>query len=586
KIGFDAPFLAEMAQVVIDTMGAHYTDLQARREFILTEITQEEKRFHHTLDQGLNLLDELMADLATRGQRVIPGSRAFKLYETYGFPLDLTRDIATERGFSVDEAGYRAAMDEHIRISGGESFLYEKSEELEFYSQLLDQLKEKELLPPDGVEHVYTETAELESHLIAIVRDRQIVPSAGEGETVELVLPTTPFYVESGGQVSDAGLISHYYQEGGEEVADWEVIIEDTRRPLPGLIVHTGRVKTGTVRQGDTVWAEVDWERRWDIARNHTATHLLHNELRYTLGEHIQQAGSLVTPDRLRFDFTHSAMLTQDELDVIERSVNEAILANYPLEVIYTDYKEAVARGAIALFGEKYGDRVRVVQIGYPGEPFSQELCGGTHVGWTSEIGLFHIISESSVGAGLRRIEAVTGRAAQRLVQKRLGVLESAAIFLGCSPDDVDRKVLALLDEVQSQQKEIAQLRQEVAQRDFETLLTKVQDVYGVKVLSAQVTAADMNTLRKMSDWFRDRLGSSVIVLGAVMGAKPRFVAAVTPDLVERGLHAGQLVKAVAQVVSGDGGGKSTLAQAGGRDISRLGEALLLVPDLVAESIK
>ncbi len=586
KIGFEQPFLTEIAQVVIENMSEHYADLRARQDFILAEIAQEEERFHRTLDQGLNLLSELMADLATHSQRVIPGAKAFKLYDTYGFPLDLTRDVATENDFDLDEAGYQTAMEEHIKASGGDMFAYEESEEMESYSRLLSELKEKGLLPAEGVEHVYDETASVDTTVIAILRQGRVVSSAREEEEVELVLPVTPFYVESGGQVSDTGLIACCHQEDGEEVVDWEVTVEDMRQPAPGLIVHVGRVLAGTVRQHDAAWALVDWERRWDIARNHTATHLLHGELRYILGQHVQQAGSLVTPDRLRFDFTHSSMLTQDELEAIERSVNEAVLTNYPLEALYTDYRQAVKEGAIALFGEKYGNQVRVITIGYPDEPFSQELCGGTHVSWTSEIGFFHIISESSIGAGLRRIEAVTGRAAQQLVQKRLGVLESTAVFLGCAPDEVDRKVLALLDEVQDQRKEISRLRREIARHEFEALLERVQDVQGVKVLAVQVMAAEgMDTLREMSDWFRDRLGSGVVVLGAVLGSRPNFVAAVTPDLVDRGLHAGHLVKAVAQVVGGGGGGKPTLAQAGGHDISRLGEALLLVPELVAGSL-
>jgi alanyl-tRNA synthetase len=351
---------------------------------------------------------------------------------------------------------------------------------------------------------------------------------------------------------------------------------------------------SGEPRVGDSAQAAVDAERRLDIARSHTATHLLHNALRRTLGEHVQQAGSLVAPDRLRFDFTHSAMLTQDELSLIEQSVNEAILANYPVTAIHSSYKEAIAAGAIALFGEKYGKRVRVLKTGDPSEPFSQELCGGTHVNRTSEIGSFHIVSESSIGAGLRRIEAVTGRGAQEFVQKRMGVLGSAAASLGCSPDEVDQKVLALQDELQRQTREVARLRREIAHRDFEELLSQVQDVSGVKVLAAQVEAADLDTLREMSDWFRNRVGSrggglpaqsGVIVLGAVMDSKPGFVAAITPDLVERGLHAGRLVKRVAQVVGGGGGGRPTLAQAGGRDAGRIGEALRLVPDLVERGL-
>jgi alanyl-tRNA synthetase len=578
KIGFQGPFLAEVAKVVIDLMGSYFTELRARREFILSTITQEEERFQRTLDMGLNLLDELIADLSSRGEIMIPGDQAFRLYDTYGFPLDLTRDVAKERGLTVDEEGFAAALERQRELArAAQRFAFEEEEKLKVYSDLLDELKRTGVLSETGVEHIYSEGTEAQARVAAIVRDGQVVDSAGEGDEVELVLTATPFYVESGGQVSDTGMI---VRDG-----EWKVAIKDVRQPLSGLIVHIGEVLAGSPRVEDGAVAMVDPQRRMDIARNHTATHLLHNALRHILGEHVQQAGSLVAPDRLRFDFTHSAMLAQDELSLIEQAVNEAILANYPVTAIHTSYKEAIAEGAIALFGEKYGEQVRVLKIGDPSEPFSQELCGGTHVNRTSEIGFFHIISESSIGAGLRRIEAVTGRAAQKLVQERMRILESSAASLGCSPHEVDRKVLALLDELQAQTREIARLRREIAQRDFEKLLPRVQDVKGVKVLAAQVEATDMETLREMSDWFRNRMGSGVIVLGAVMDSKPSFVAAITPDLVERGLHAGQLAKRVAQVVGGSGGGKPTLAQAGGRDTGRMVEALRLVPELVAEGL-
>jgi alanyl-tRNA synthetase len=543
---------------------------------------------------------------------VIPGDQAFKLYDTYGFPLDLTRDVAKERGFTVDDEGFLAALEkQRERARAAQQFALEVEEKLEVYSNLLDQLKQSGVLSGTGVEHLYTEGMAAEAKVAAIMRSGQVVNSVRKGDEVELVLTATPFYVESGGQVSDTGVIVSMEQGSKEQRSrggvdpllpcspaplpsplraggterGWEVAVSDVRQPLAGFIVHIGEVLSGEPRVGDMAQAVVDSERRMDIARNHTATHLLHNALRRVLGEHVQQAGSLVAPGRLRFDFTHSAMLTQDELSRIGQFVNQAILANYPVHVFHRGYKEAIAEGAIALFGEKYGEQVRVLKVGDPSRPFSQELCGGTHVAHTSEIGPFHILSESSIGAGLRRIEAVTGRAAQELAQERMRVLESSAAALGCSPDEVDQKILALQRELQGQIREVARLRRQIAQRDFDELLSQVQDVKGAKVLAAQVEAADMDTLREMSDWFRDRLGSGVVVLGAVMASKPNFVAAITPDLVERGLHAGQLAKQVAQVVGGSGGGKPTLAQAGGRDTGRIGEALSLVPDLVAEGL-
>ncbi|MDY7041451.1 MAG: alanine--tRNA ligase [Chloroflexota bacterium] len=584
KIGFQEPFLAEIAKVVIEIMGSHFTELPARQKFILETITQEEKRFYHTLDAGLALLDEIIDELSATGETVIPGDKAFTLWSERGFPLDLTKDIAEEHRLTVEEDGYWQAMKKHRLISGaGQRFEAQDESEMEVYSVLLEDLQQKGKLPPPGVLHVYDDNVDLDTEVVALLKNEKVVTGAKIGDEVEMVLAGTPFYVESGGQVCDTGFVAHYH--GDETEPRWEVEVREVYRPLPGLIVHRGQVMSGSPRVGDKVWALVDYERRLDIARNHTATHLLHSELRYILGEHVQQAGSLVAPDRLRFDFTHSAMLTQDELDAVERSVNDAILANYPLEALHTDYHSAVDGGALALFGEKYGEQVRVIKVGVPGEPFSQELCGGTHVHRTGEVGLFRILSESSVGAGVRRVEAVTGRAAQRLAQERLNVLDAAATYLSCNPDEVDRKVLGLMGELQSREKEIERLQRKIAQHDFETLLTQVRDVDGVRVLAAKVEAASIETLREMSDWFRNRMGSGVIVLGAVMGGKPNFVAAITADLIQRGLHAGQLVKAVAQVVGGGGGGKPTLAQAGGRDVSRMGEALNLVPDLVAEAV-
>jgi alanyl-tRNA synthetase len=582
KIGFEGSFLAEIAQVVIDEMGPYFTELQTRREFILTTITEEEERFLHTLDVGLARLDGLMEDLSARGQTVVPGKEAFVLWSQDGVPLDVTRDIAEESGFTVDEAGFHEAMEEHRRISSAGRVFGLAGEGLEVYSQLLDDLKAKGSLGAEGVEHVYAENTVLDAQVVALLREGQIVTSVGEGDEVEVVLAATPFYVESGGQISDTGLIARC---DGDGTLAWKVDVTDARQPVPGLIVHVGRVVEGQPKVGDKARAEVDRVRRWDIARNHTATHLLHKALRSLLGEHVQQAGSLVAPDRLRFDFTHSKLLTRDQLDTIQQMVNEYILANYPVRAEYASYKEAVVGGAIALFGEKYGEQVRVMKTGDPDNPVSQELCGGTHVNWTSQIGLFQIVSESSIGAGLRRIEAVTGRAAQRLVQEYVNKLRTTAAHLDCPMDEVDRKVLALLDEGQSSQKEAARLRREIARRAFESLLSDVKEVKGVKVLAAQVDADTMETLREMSDWFRDRLGSGVIVLGAAMDGRPGFVAAVTPDLVERGLHAGQLVKAVAQVVGGGGGGKPTLAQAGGKDVSKVGDALQIVSGLVAEHL-
>ena len=584
KIGLTRPFLADVATVVIETMGTVFPELANRRQFILTTITQEEERFLHTLDLGLSRLDEELAGLEEQGGRVVPGDIAFRLYDTFGLPLEITRDVAEERGFGVDEAGYRAALDEQRRRARqADKFEFQDEETLKRYTDILADLQRDGLLGEEGVIHDPYSTTELETTTAAILRDGKRVKSAKEGDQVEIVLAETSFYVESGGQVSDAGFISAYPLTGDEPI--WEIEVQSVSRPVPGLIVHSGRMRRGHPKVGDATWAVVDYERRMDIARNHTATHLLHSELRYILGEHVQQAGSLVAPERLRFDFTHPAMLTEDELNLVTQSVNDAILVNYPVEVSQEDYRQAVSEGVIALFGEKYGDEVRVLRVGWPGEPFSQELCGGTHVHETGEIGLFHIISEESVGAGVRRIEAVTGRMAVELVERQVGILKRTAAYLGCTPDEVDRKALGLLDELQSARKEIARLQEKVARREFEALLDDVRMVSGVSLLSARVTAPSMDVLREMTDWFRDRLDSGVVALGTVLGERPALVVAVTPDLVERGVDAAKLVRGMAQIVGGGGGGKPALAQAGGRDPNRLDEALSQAPRMLEEML-
>ncbi len=595
KLGFTQPFLAEIAEAVIKVMEPHFPELVNRRQFILTTITQEEERFLRTLDLGLAQLDELLAELEAEGEKVMPGDAAFRLYDTFGLPLEITRDVAEERGLSVDEVGYQAALEEQRqRARRVGTFEAPGEETLVCYQRVMADLQKRGVLNEDGVQHDPYSTTELETTIAAILHDGEPVKSAKEGDRVEVVLPATCFYVESGGQVSDTGFIAAYLpppppggeeKEGGKDEPVWEIEVQDVRRPIPGLIVHIGVVKRGRPQVGDVVWAIVDFERRMDIARNHTVTHLLHSELRYVLGEHVQQAGSLVAPDRLRFDFTHPAMLTQDELDTVTRSVNDAILVNYPVEVTEERYRQAVSEGVIALFGEKYGDIVRVVHIGWPDKPFSHELCGGTHVDETGGIGLFHVVSEEGVGAGVRRLEAVTGRGAVDLVERQLGILQRTAAYLGVLPEEVDRKALGLLDDLQSTRKEIARLQEQLARREFETLLEQVQSVTGVSLLSARVTAPSAKVLREMTDWFRDRLGSGVVVLGMVLGERPAMVAAVTPDVVKRGVDANRLVDSVARIMGGRGGGKPTLAQAGGGDPSRLGDALDQAPRILEEML-
>jgi alanyl-tRNA synthetase len=584
-LGFPGPFLAELAKTVIDIMGTQYEDLVRRREFILNNIEQEERRFNQTLTIGLELLAELISSLKADGHAVIPGAEAFRLYDTYGFPLDLTQDVARDHGMAVDLAGYQVAMQEQReRARAAAQFGAADTKDAQVYLDLLHDLKSDGILPSGGVQQDYDENFEVETELAALLVGGVRVQTAREGDKVEVVLPQTPFYLESGGQVSDIGYISRYIE--GREEPIWELKVTEVHRPVPGLIVHVGEVVAGKPTVGDPASAMVDDERRWDVMRNHTATHLLHSELRYILGEHVHQAGSVVEPERLRFDFTHSAMLSQAELDAVEQSVNDAILADYPVHSHHANYRQAVTEGAMALFSEKYGDEVRVIKVGWEGEEFSKELCGGTHVQRTGQIGFFHIVSEESVGAGVRRIEAVTGRGAQELVQSRLRMLDQTSAVLRVPPDQLDRAVRNLYADLQTCQKENARLKAKLAFQQTEQLAAEAKQVKGVAVVAAEVPGADMQTLRDMSDWLRNKLGSAVVVLATAIDDKPQIIAAVTDDLVKRGVHAGELVKGVARVVGGGGGGRPSLAQAGGRDMARLSEALAQAPDLVAKALK
>ncbi len=568
--GFTEPFLAKIAETVIEEMGGHYTELVARRQFILNVIQQEEERFLKTFAHGLDLLKELVESLKAEGKTEIPGSEVFKLHATYGFPFHLTRDIAAEEyGFTVDEAGFQQAMQRHSEISGSGSFKKIDEATLSVYAGLLDDLKAAGTVP----EHDPYQGTENTTTVLAILQDGQRVETVGEGLEVEVVLANTPFYVESGGQVSDTGTICS---------DTWKMTVTNVRKPVTGLVVHTGQITRGTAHTGDTVSAVVDAERRLNIMRNHTATHLLQAHLQRVLGKHVAQAGSLVAPDRLRFDFSHPDPMTAEEIQAVEAGVNADILADYPVNVTFQNYKDAVASGAMALFGEKYGDVVRVVTVD---GNVSRELCGGTHVQHTGQIGAFLITSEGSVAAGVRRIEAVTGPAALAHIQTERAELNRIAAKLGVRSTEVASRLESLLTYLHEHEKEIKALKRKLARAEFERHLQQVKSVNGISVLATQVTVDDTALLREMGDWFRDKLGSGVIVLGTVLNGKPSFIAIVTDDLVKKGLHAGKLVKAVAQVVGGGGGGRPNMAQAGGKNSAKLSDALALVEKLVAESV-
>jgi len=573
KLGFDQPFLSEVAETIIGHYSSAYPELARHRAAILQTMADEEKRFQRTVDTGISHLARLLENVLQEGGRLLPGEQAFELYATYGLPLEITRDVAREQGAEVDEPGFQHAMETHRLASGAGQVFGELGDEgVESYRQVLQWLQAQGHLGPEGVTYDPYGSLETEGPVLAIVCDGTQVEAAAVGDKVGVILPQTSFYVESGGQTTDAGTISSATEPR------WEIAVDEVRRPAAGVVVHLGRVTRGRPKVGDLALAAVDQARRWDIMRNHTATHLLHAALRAVLGEHVRQAGSLVAPDRLRFDFTHPEPMAAEELDRVERRVNEAVLENYPLDIRLKPRQAAVEEGAMALFGETYGETVRTVSIG-TAQRVSYELCGGTHVPETGVIGPFLILGEGSVAAGVRRIEAVTGRAAQALIHARLGSLGRLAARLGVATEATEERVEALLDEREQSAKEISQLRARLAASDY--LALQPQEVGGVTVLAGLIPEADAETLRLLTDRFRRDHPSGVAVLASAPGGKPVIVAAVSQDLVARGLHAGELVKAVAQIVGGGGGGKPTLAQAGGKDAARLPEALSLVPDWV-----
>ena len=571
KIGLDEPFLARVAQRVIEIYSGFYPELLVHQAAILSNLTREEERFQRTVESGIAKLENQLSRLP-QGVRILPGDQAFDLYATFGLPLELTRDIAREIGFDVEEIGFHQAMDKHRLASGaGELFGTLGGEDAEFYRDLLVDLQLEGKLDPEGVEYNPYEWFQVEGPLLAMVGEGQTIIQSSPAKTIAVLLPATGFYVESGGQISDTGVIRSVQDP---EKGGWEIHVIDMQKPAAGAIIHIGKVVRGEPKVGDQAIAQVDIQRRQDIMRNHTATHLLHAELRTILGAHARQAGSLVAPDRLRFDFTHPQPVTQEQLEQIEAGVNRSILGGHELHISTKSLKQAISEGAIALFGEKYAETVRTISIGEE-QSFSYELCGGTHVAKTGDIGVFLITSEGSAAAGIRRIEGVSGRFAYEFIRRRMSTQQQLAELLASTLDDLPTKVQDLLAELENTRKQNSALRLELATKEFIHHLENVPTVKGVPVLAAILPNADTDTLRLMTDRFRQHYPSGVVALGSVSADdRPILVASVTEDLVFRGLHAGELVKFLAQPLGGSGGGRPTLAQAGGKDASTLAKTL------------
>ena len=573
KIGFDRPFLADIADTVIDMMGEHYSELVEQAEDIKRVVTIEEDRFHRTMERGLNELEVMLGELDDGGR--LPGAKAFYLKATLGLPFQVTRDVAEERGFTVDEVGFAEAEAEHARISGGGQAMGE-IDSGEFYGRLVTDLQTAGKLSSGGVSYNPYSDAAVETTVLALAQDGTQLESAIVGDKVEIVLAETQFYLESGGQESDTGTIT------GDS---WIIDVEAMKRPVAGLIVHVGEVVEGNPAADDLAMAMVDRARRKDITRNHTATHLLHAALRNQLGKHVQQKGSLVAPDRLRFDFSHPEKVSSVELAEIAAEVSSAILSNYHVHDEEKSLNQARREGAMALFGEKYGDTVRTVIIGSGDNSYSYELCGGVHVSKTAEIGSFIFTGEGSVSAGIRRVEALTGHAANAYLRQKLTTLDDIAQLLGSGPEQASKRITGLQAELSAARREIEDLHRRLAKQSFDEMINQqLESVNGMQALLVELDNTPIETMREMTDWFRNRVDNGVMVLASDIDGQPQIVVAVSDKLVKDGIRAGDLIKPIARIVGGGGGGRPQMAQAGGRDSSKIPEALQTARHLIADA--
>ena len=558
RLGIVEPFLHEVVGTVIESMGADYPELEARRALIVEVTRKEEEAFRVTLARGIELLDGNDRWEERDGQKILPGAVAFKLYDTYGFPLDLTEVIGDERGFVVDRAGYEAALEQQRALS--RTFVSG--------DKRVDDVYREALTAAGSVDFLGYDRERARSEVTALVRDGSTATEGAEGDALELIAAATPFYGEAGGQVGDQGTI---------EGPNGSMVVESTTKPLAGLVVHRGRVTRGAVRVGDAVELVVDGARRQAIRRNHSATHLLHWALRQVLGTHAEQKGSLVAPDRLRFDYSHFAQPTPEELGRIEELVNEKILGNAPVETEVTTMADAVARGAMAIFEEKYGDVVRMIRI----TPDCVELCGGTHASRSGDIGLFKIVSEGAIAAGVRRIEAQTGLGALAWFQRMESELRGTARLLKVAPAEATAGVQRLLDREREQQKELTDLKRKMAASSATDLLSTAKSFGTWKALAARTAVSDPAALRELADKLRDDLGPGIVLLAGESGGKVSLVMTVTKDLTER-LHAGKLIRDIAALVGGSGGGRPDMAQAGGTEPGRIDEAIARFHEVVA----
>ena len=563
-LGLDKPFLSEAADTVINLMKSHYVELGLQRDRIIEILSLEEKKFNQTLNAGLALLTERIEDIQHKGHHTIPGEDAFKLYDTHGFPLELTQEVAAEHGLTVDASGFEQSMQrqqERSRATGA----FTQTRDDQALTDVLKRVGATEFTGYQGIAGG--------GKVVGLVVDGAEVESISTPQQALLILDSTPFYAESGGQIGDQGDIS-----GSVGVFR----VNDTRRPLKGLIVHYGEMGEGYLRVGETVQANVIEQRREDTMRNHSATHLLHKALRDIIGPQVEQRGSLVEPERLRFDFTCPRPLTPSELAQVDEQVNRWIRANEPVHTSIMSLQEALTTGAMALFGEKYEDVVRVVSMGK-----STELCGGTHCSYTGQIGLYITIQETSIAAGIRRIEALTGRGAEAYLRRRSAAIDTLAARLQTQPDMLESRVEQLLQELAAARRSVAQYHREAAQREAEALAKDAQEVSGVLVVAAAVNVPDEKVLREMGDIVRNKLSRpGVVVVASTYDERVGIQVSVDPALTKRGLHAGKIASVVGERLGGKGGGRPDSAQGGGKNKAELGAALDLVPRYVKDNIK
>lgn len=559
NIGLMKPFLHETADVVFHLMKSAYPELSESSAFITNVIKNEEVRFSETLDNGLKVLNDTLAEMKVKNQRVVSGDVIFKLYDTYGFPVDIVRDVVRDENMTLDMDGFNT----HMKTQR------DQSRSIASFTKVSDAYKR---ITAQGILSEFSgyQKESLDSNIFVLVQDGEEVDEAKAGSSVEVVTAKTPFYAESGGQVGDQGKIF------GKEL---EIFIRDTIKDPTGLIIHKGDVVSGSVKKGDTVTLSVSKDKRRSTARNHTATHLLHYALREVLGDHVKQAGSMVAPDRLRFDFTHFSQVESKDLERIESIVNDRILENIPVQIDEMDAEEAFRSGATALFEEKYGDRVRVISL----DDFSKELCGGTHAERTGDIGLFKILSESSVASGVRRIEAVTGHAAVEYTQQMSKIVQETARLVKEKPEEMTRRIEKILLDMKSLEKEVERLKIQAASKTTESIEDDIKKISDIHVLVKKVSVDNPAALRDMADKYKDKIKSGVVVLGSTNGSKVMLIAVVTKDLTDK-YHAGNIIKQVAEIAGGSGGGRPDMAQAGGSQPEKLDEALGKVEELIAGS--